>query len=275
MRRQLLQINQAFWAGLIGLGCATASSAQTVAQQPAEFPPASYSETQYVDSRGCVYVRAGIDGNVSWVPRVTRERQPLCGFTPTLAAAQPAVVTAPVVQPLPTAAVAARAPVAQPAPAPVVPVQARSVQVGATEAVARGRGGEGVTAQTRILPRHVLEMRANTRNVRVPKGYRTMWEDDRLNPRRAEQTLAGRAQMSLIWTNTVPRRLVPVGETAEAAAPVIYQRAAPGVQGTQIGEVQIVESSGKTVRRVIASGPITRAPVVSTRSAPRRVFEGR
>lgn len=50
---------------------------------PAEFPPASFKGKQYVDSRGCIYIRAGIDGNVTWVPRVNRSRKQICGFQPT------------------------------------------------------------------------------------------------------------------------------------------------------------------------------------------------
>jgi hypothetical protein len=60
----------------------------TVAQsfaQPAEFPPQGYSGKQYVDSKGCVFIRAGIDGSPTWVPRVTRSREQICNAVPTFA----------------------------------------------------------------------------------------------------------------------------------------------------------------------------------------------
>jgi hypothetical protein len=62
------------------LGLAWPAMAELI--RPAELPPAGYAGQQYVDSRGCLFMRAGTPGNVLWLPRVTRDGVPLCGNPP-------------------------------------------------------------------------------------------------------------------------------------------------------------------------------------------------
>lgn len=309
---------------------------------PAEIPPASYAGRQYVDSNGCVFIRAGVDGATTWVPRVSRSRQLVCGFQPSLAGqrraadapaqtapeaapprqptqrqaapvrtvqqpaarmaspaprpqpaqpgavvrrtapapqavtrpaptvvARPApvrvdtqppavttaratrVVSAPVSQPAPrrtatascpglsavsaqyssgagvrcgpqdtphvsyiqggagTGAKMRRVTVIQPSPSVVAPVHAPlGVTTAAGHAVPAAPRQVVVTGQTRVVPRHVYEQQQNARGITVPHGYKNVWEDDRLNPYRAHQTLDGKAQMDVIWSRTVPRYLI-------------------------------------------------------------------
>ncbi|MFN4202550.1 MAG: SPOR domain-containing protein [Tabrizicola sp.] len=50
--------------------------------RPAELPPSDYAGEQYVDSRGCMFVRAGTGSRVVWVPRVSRDGTPDCDNPP-------------------------------------------------------------------------------------------------------------------------------------------------------------------------------------------------
>jgi len=69
-------------------GISASAQALRDAGPPAELPPPDFTGNQYVDSEGCVFIRAGTDGTVIWVPRVTRTREQLCGFQPSAAVSE-------------------------------------------------------------------------------------------------------------------------------------------------------------------------------------------
>lgn len=253
-------------AAMTGAMTAGLVSAQTTSTTvlPAEFPPESFTGKQYVDSNGCIFIRAGVSGNVTWVPRVGRDRKQICGYQPSTDSAsaaavpQPRTAAAPPIEiapdSMPTAATGtSTAPtiaatttpqVAKPqtttvaaptAAAPKAPAAAAAHAVPAQQAVVDTRsyilaidGNTGETIlvppKTRVIPKHVYDIRRTSQDVKVPRGYRAGWKDDRLNLRRAEGTLEGRASMNLVWTNTVPRRLVSAstGQVAEPPLPVVY-----------------------------------------------------
>lgn len=58
---------------------------------PRELPPKGYTQLQYVDSRGCAYLRAGFGDDVRWVPRVGPDKAAMCNQTPTLKSARAAM----------------------------------------------------------------------------------------------------------------------------------------------------------------------------------------
>lgn len=285
------------------------------AQMPAEFPPASFKGTQYVDSKGCVFIRAGVDGNVTWVPRVTRARQPICGAQPTFAAAKPApepaapakVATAPAPKPArpeqivvpaakpvskPSAAVPVRtvASVTTPPKVASKPPAARyavptpmdgpaqtgvcgphmvgtgvrcgpQVEYPVTYGTAQGRVAAAAVVKpgtvapgTRVVPKHVYQQQLNaTKGVSVPKGYRPVWTDDRLNPKRAHQTFEGKASMEQIWTQTVPRKLVERPITAPVVQPRTQPQAVSG-RYVQVGMFGVPSNAQRTAGQLQSAG---------------------
>ncbi len=352
------------------------------APTPAEFPPGSYQGRQYVDSNGCVFIRAGVGSNVTWVPRITRDRKALCGFQPSVAkaappaapAAKPApaqvaiiapapakparVAVAPPpkpVAPKPVKRVAVAAPIApktarrtvQATPAPVIavaPVAVRTTrgtviappdpsrtacagmtglsaaymvqhkgspvrcgpqarphvtyvnraattgyatrsQQGVIRAQSAGRTSDHAGRQVRVAPARVYARQKNSaKGIFVPDGYKPVWEDDRLNLKRAHQTYDGMDQMHVMWTNTVPRRLIDrrsgrdvIHNFPGLRAPYtsFEQQRAAGVtvatQGRVVPDPVAVRRTARAETRVKTATAQAPRTTVSTRSAPKKV----
>jgi SPOR domain len=266
--------------------------------EPAELPPASFKGQQYVDSRGCVFLRAGFDGRVTWVPRVTRDRKQMCGgpvaATDTAAAApEPAVTEAPM-----TAAPVARstpAPkktvrtVAAPVPAP--PPGMRMACPASTPFLEQLRGPKGDsklyctrgdgTADGATLPRligagkvvgHVsavtISPPSDTLPV-VPKGYVRAWKDDRLNPNRAKGTAEGEAAQDKVWSRKVPQDLTPEAKAAGVA------KVAVGKIFVQVGSFAVASNADGAQGRLAAMGlPVARSKSRINGKAVQVVYAG-
>lgn len=135
-------VSVAVLAALLGSASAEAQSVSRIGG-PANPPPPGYAGQQFVDNRGCVFLRAGNGGQTIWVPRVGRDRKAMCGV-PSSGAARGAIEVASAAEmtaPAAPVAAAPRATVApvRPAPAPTVFAQAPMATVATTTASPRIR----------------------------------------------------------------------------------------------------------------------------------------
>ena len=279
------------------LSVAMAMAQPSTFDEPADLPPASFTGQQYVDSRGCVFLRAGSGGKVSWVPRVSRDRKQMCGQpggASEAAAVEDPVVAAPVAEAAPATVAAPATPrkkvrkVVAAAPVPVTPKGLRMACPAATPYLERLRvssgdtkvfctRGDGTVAGA-TLPRLIADGKvvghisgvtvqppSNAPPV-IPKGYETAWKDDRLNPHRAKGTAAGNAAQATVWTDEVPLTGVK-GNTplatvkAPVKAPVkSAARASSGGLFVQVGSYAVARNADGASGRLSALGlPVSRA----------------
>ncbi len=279
-------------AGVICLALlAGGSTAQTagVADGPVETPPADFDGTQYVDSRGCVFVRAGYNGATAWVPRLTSEREALCGLDPTMPATEHAYAGAvtspdltassllpeqqlftlpePEVVNLPVSPAVVSAPVAA-RPANFVFSTRGTLTTACPSLSSKAQGwvkSHGLIVVCLPADALVADRRGDGSNVihvpkpfplRPPAGWEFAFEDDRLNPYRGHRTYEGLMAMRGIWTTDIPRELRMGGGSnyrvvaATRASDGTYVLATKGIEPATPVTAPVTVASAKRYVRV-------------------------
>lgn len=152
------------FAAVLVAGTLAAAGALAQGAAPAELPPADYAGQQYVDSKGCIFVRAGTAEKVLWIARVSRDGVQVCGYPPS--GHRVPVVEEVGVQPVPDAA--AKAVTA--AAAPTDPVATQAATGGYFVAV----GSFGVAANADRAEAKLGEMNYRVVRGRVQGGSGTL-----------------------------------------------------------------------------------------------------
>lgn len=222
-------------AAVMGMAAAQAQTLRE-ASPPAEFPPASFKGKQYVDSRGCIYIRAGIDGNITWVPRVTRGRKQVCGFKPSLA---PGTATASAKPKGPAPVMITLPPQDRPSAAqPAAPQQATQ-PAAAQKAKPLPKAVAQQTAQPRPAPQKVVVAPAPAA---VPAPKRQYQPSP--GPEPTVFSSAPRAQAAAAAPMAKPRRVAP--------APTRQYRPSPGPKPTVFSSTPRRQTAAKPAAPVIA-----------------------
>ncbi|MCB2128969.1 MAG: SPOR domain-containing protein [Rhodobacteraceae bacterium] len=209
---------------------------------PKELPPAGFSGRQYVDSTGCVFVRAGIGTRVLWVPRVTRDRKQVCGYAPSISGGKAAEAGVPAAEPV---AKPAAKPAAKPVAKPVVAARPKAGPVIIEDdAVALPTVIEDVPAAVRLVETRPIDGAATLCDEPAGPALRYLLSDGRRVTRCGG---AGADPVSFINDLSVPGLVV--GVAAAGRAESARARALD-----QAGSYRVVWSKGKLRDGAMAEG---------------------
>lgn len=250
--------------GMILFGGMAGAQTLRMDNGPEELPPKSFKGKQYVDSKGCVYIKAGYGTRITWVPRVNRQRKVFCSKNnqPSLSSTQLAAISGIPATRVKKTNKVAKAVTVKPT-TPLMPKPEKTTKVAVADPKVQtakpARTVDGTEAQktanlTSVRGVNQTDRQNNRDAIRTtpqtvhpedliyaqqtPQTKSVAMSNQAIADRRgvdlihkitvyptvidADVTPRGDAQMALVWSNTVPRRLIKKVRAKQVASSDVF-----------------------------------------------------